>query len=69
MNNDWQLHTGYKGLKSWVWRQEWQVVVREHFLARHERFRVLEFCREVARFETLKEAKTEALRRLIELTH
>ena len=65
--SDWKLHTGYRGLKSWVWREEWQVVVREDLLARKRRFRLLECCREVARFDTLKEAQTEALRRLIEL--
>jgi hypothetical protein len=67
MSGDWQLHTGHKGLQSWVWREEWQVCVREDILAMKRRFKVYEFNREVARFETLKQAQIETLRRLIEL--
>lgn len=65
---DWKLQTGYRGLKSWVWRNEWEVVVREDFLVLNRpRFRVLEHQVEVGRFDTLKAAQMEALRRLIEL--
>jgi hypothetical protein len=68
MRNDWNLRTGHKGLQSWVWRDEWQVVTREDPLATKKRFKVFQFSREVARFDTLKEAQIETLRRLIELT-
>lgn len=65
--NDWQLRIGFKGLASWVWREEWQVCVREDILARRRRWRVMEANSEVARFDTLKEAQIDTLRRLIEM--
>jgi hypothetical protein len=65
--NDWKLRTGYKGLQSWVWRDEWQVCVREDITSRSPRFRVIRSGLEVATRPTLKAAQTEALRHLIEL--
>lgn len=64
---DWQLRIGYRGLASHVWREEWQCCVREDKLATRRRFKVYEFNFEVGRFDTLGEAKTFALRRLIAL--
>lgn len=65
--NDWQLRTGHQGLQSYVWRNEWQVCIREDINSRTPRFNVLRFCHVVATRTTLASAQTEALRQLIEL--
>ena len=65
--NGFELRHGYRGLASYVYRDQWEVVVREDILATRRRFRVMEYNREVARFETLRGAQKAVLKRLLQL--